>query len=159
MLICVIMISSCKGKTASYACSTIYGKITKINDTKITLVLLDTTNQTQGPMNPNGEEPPTKPDGDTTNPSGEETPPTPPDGDFNPGENRGEMNNFTESSITITIDLAGVSITKNNETINLDEIKENDIIQIVFDESSNPKLVSLMTNNPGDKPEQEVPLN
>ena len=159
IMICVIMISSCKDKSTSYACSTIYGKITKIDDTKITLVLLDTSNNQKGPMNPSGEEPPSKPDGDTTNPSGEETPPTPPDGNFNRGGNNGQMNNFTETKVTIIVDFAGASITRNNEIINLDEIKENDIIQIVFDESSNPTLVSLMTNNFGEKPEQEVQSN
>ena len=98
-------------------------------------------------------------DGDTTNPSGEETPPTPPDGNFNHGDNNGQMNNVTETKVTITVDFAGASITRNNETTNLDEIKENDIIHIVFDESSNPKLVSIITNNFGEKPEQEVQYN
>ena len=56
-------------------------------------------------------------DGDTTNPSGEETPPTPPDESYNHGDNNGQMNNFTETKVTITVDFAGASITRNNETV------------------------------------------
>lgn len=47
----------------------------------------------------------------------------------------GGMQNFTAGDTTITVDLSDATITKDNNTITVDDLSEGDILQVTFDEN------------------------
>ena len=98
-----------------------------------------------GSQNQNGanQAPPEKPEGEM--PQGEMPQGEAPDGngpESQSGDNQtspemteGGMQNFTAGDTTITVDLSGAAITKDNNTITADELSEGDILQVTFDEN------------------------
>lgn len=112
----------------NYASSTVYGQITGINGTKITMLLGDfSDNNMNNPQMPN--------DGITGNMPGEM-----------PNENimEGMKNNFAVGTVKLTIDVSSAQIQSVDGTIDL---KVQDIIKVVFDADENPKTIELMNNN------------
>ena len=101
--------------------------------------------------------PPEKPEGEVLNENGSQnqsgdnqTPPEKPEGeapdgngpDSQSGDDQippemlgGEMQNFTAGDTTITVDLSEATITKDNNTITVDDLREGDILQVTFDEN------------------------
>ena len=77
--------------------------------------------------------PPEKPEGEAPDGSGPQSQSgdnqTPPE---MPG---GGMQNFTAGDTTITVDLSEATITKDNNTITVDDLSEGDILQVTFDEN------------------------
>lgn len=118
-------------------------------------------NQTP-PEKPEGEAPDSNaPQGEASNGNGSEsqsrdnqTPPEKPEGEMPQGEApdgngpqnqsgdnqtppekpEGGMLNFTAGDTTITVDLSDAAITKDNNTITVDDLREGDILQVTFSE-------------------------
>lgn len=103
-----------------------------------------------GPQNQNGDNqtPPEKPDGETSDgnkpdgnaPQGEASngngPQSQSGDNQTPPEMPGSgMQNFTAGDTTITVDLSDATITKDNNTITVDDLSEGDILQVTFDEN------------------------
>ena len=87
-----------------------------------------------------GQEPPAKPDGDSSQqPTG--TPPEKPDGDSDQqGDTPPEMpdgssqqGGFTESGETVTVDISKATVTKNGESASASDLAAGDVVQVTFD--------------------------
>ncbi len=57
----------------------------------------------------------------------------------------GGMQNFTAGDTTITVDLSDAMITKDNNTITVDDLSEGDILQVTFDENGVVKEASTIS--------------
>ena len=104
-------------------------------------------NEPEGQSGDN-QTPPEKPEGETSDgnkPDGNVPQGEAPDGNEpqnQSGDNQtppempgGGMQSFTAGDTTITVDLSGAAITKDNNTITIDDLSEDDILQVTFDEN------------------------
>ena len=100
-------VDSALSSYTAYAGTTVVGQITAIDDTGVTLQLGELS--VPNDSNQNHQTPPEKPEGG--------------------------MQNFTAGDTTITVDLSEATITKDNNTITVDDPSEGDILQVTFDEN------------------------
>lgn len=100
-------VDSALSSNTAYAGTTVVGQITAIDDTGVTLQLGELS--VPNDSNQNHQTPPEKPEGG--------------------------MQNFTAGDTTITVDLSEATITKDNNTITVDDPSEGDILQVTFDEN------------------------
>lgn len=104
-------------------------------------------NEPEGQSGDN-QTPPEKPEGETSDgnkPDGNVPQGEAPDGNEpqnQSGDNQtppempeGGMQSFTAGDTTITVDLSDATITKDNNTITIDDLSEDDILQVTFDEN------------------------
>ena len=117
--------------------STLTGQITAINGNEITLQL-GTLEESSQPGTP-----PDKPEGDAGTPADSSTSPEKPDDSSNalqgqPGDSSGSSNapggmpgsSFTAGTETVTLDFTGVELTKNGETVSLEDLAVEDILTV-----------------------------
>lgn len=154
-------VDSALTSNTAYAGTTVVGQITAIDDTGVTLQLGElSVPDGNGPQNQSGDNqtPPEKPEGEAPDGNGpdsqsgedSQTPPEKPEGEApngngsksQSGDNQtppempgGGMQNFTAGDTTITVDLSEATITKDNNTITVDDLSEGDILQVTFDEN------------------------
>ncbi len=113
-----------------------------------------------GPENQSGDNqtPPEKPDGETSDgnkpdgnapqgeaPSGNGSESQSGDSQTPPEMPGGGMQSFTAGDTTITVDLSDAAITKDNNTITVEDLSEGDILQITFDENGVVTEVSTVS--------------
>ena len=116
-------VNSALASNIAYAGTTVVGQITAINDTGVTLRLGELS--VPNDNNQNHQTPPDQ--NDSQNQSGDNQAP--------PEKPEGEMQNFIVGDTTITVDLSEATITKDNNTITVDDLSEGDILQVTFDEN------------------------
>lgn len=159
----ILMLCSCTGSTEK---KTVTGKVTKIDGTKITLLLGEITKATGDaqtpPEKPDGESgneqgtPPEKPDGESGNEQG--TPPEKSDGDSGnaqgtpPEKPDGEsgFKTFTAGSESVTFEFKNASITsENSEEAELSDITVGTVLTVETDGKStaiSAEVISIMTS-------------
>ena len=147
-----LSLAACGSKTSDYSGQTITGEITDIDGTAVTMQLGELS---EGGMlshdvsdsSDSGQTPPDKPDGETQsgNSSSEDhassdssqppakpdsQPPEKPDGEASSGSAPGGMggSSFTAGEESVTLDFADAEITKNDESIELSDLAEGDIL-------------------------------
>lgn len=152
-----LSLAACGSKTSDYSGQTITGEITDINGTAVTMQLgelseggmpshdvSDSSDSGQTPPDkPDGEaqsgsssqdhassdssQPPAKPDSQSGD-SGSQ-PPEKPDGEAPSGTPGGMgSSSFTAGEESVTLDFANAEITKNDESIELSDLTEGDIL-------------------------------
>ena len=127
-----------------YAGTTVVGQITAIDGSNVTLQLGELTEPDMGEQKPDGETPPEKPEGEEgQDTSDDQTPPEMPDGEAP----EGGMSNFTAGDTSITVDLTDTTITKNDDAIGVEDLSEDDLLQITFDEDGVAKEASVVTQS------------
>lgn len=101
------------------------------------------------PQNSDGNQPPEKPDdansdttsdGSTSQNTDGNQPPEMPD-----GEAGGSSQTFTAGDDSTTVDLSDAEITENSETITIDDLEKNDVLEITFDSNGNATSVTVVT--------------
>ena len=129
----ILMLCSCTGSTEK---KTVTGKVTKIDGTKITLLLGEIAEATG-----DAQTPPEKPDGESGNAQG--TPPEKPDGE-------GGFKTFTAGSESVTFEFKNASITsENSEEAELSDITVGTVLTVETDGKStaiSAEVISLMTS-------------
>lgn len=128
-----LSLAACGGKTSDYSGQTITGEITDIDGTAVTMQLGELS---EGGMpshdvsdsSDSGQTPPAKPDSQSGD-SGSQ-PPEEPDGEAPSGSAPGGMggSSFTAGEESVTLDFANAEITKNDESIELSDLAEGDIL-------------------------------
>ena len=127
-----------------YAGTTVVGQITAIDGSNVTLQLGELTEPDMGEQKPDGETPPEKPEGEEgQDASDNQTPPEMPDGEAP----EGGMSNFTAGDTSITVDLTDTTITKNDDAIGVEDLSEDDLLQITFDEDGVATEASVVTQS------------
>ncbi len=99
-------------------------------------------------QNGDSQTPPEKPDGEA--PQGEASNGNGPqsqsgDNQTPPEMPGGGMQSFTAGDTTITVDLSDAAITKDNNTITVEDLSEGDILQVTFDENGVVKEASTIS--------------
>lgn len=169
----VLSLSACGQRVPDYALGTVWGEIAEINGTKVTLTLGEISGDggaSGGDFTPPdmpdgsaGGTPPEKPDGESGGqPGGGETPPDLPGGagDGNApsmpggGDDKGnsEMRQnvgFTAGGITLTVDLDGVEITENRNTVGVSDLAAGKVLCVRFGEDGKPKSAEVITAGQG----------
>lgn len=129
----ILMLCSCTGSTEK---KTVTGKVTKIDGTKITLLLGEIAEATG-----DAQTPPEKPDGESGNAQG--TPPEKPDGESG-------FKTFTAGSESVTFEFKNASITsENSEEAELSDITVGTVLTVETDGKStaiSAEVISLMTS-------------
>ena len=144
-----LSLAACGSKTSDYSGQTITGEITDIDGTAVTMQLGELS---EGGMpshdvsdsSDSGQTPPDKPDGETQSgnsssqdhaSSDSSQPPAKPDsqsgdGEAPSGSAPGGMggSSFTAGEESVTLDFADAEITKNDESIELSDLAEGDIL-------------------------------
>lgn len=136
----VLTLAACGAKrNTEYAGQTVTGKVTAIDGTSVTLALGESSGS-GAPSGGDGQQPPAKPDGDSSQqPTG--TPPEKPDGDSDqqggtPPEmpdGSSQQGGFTESGETVTVDISKATVTKNGESASASDLAAGDVVQVTFD--------------------------
>ena len=113
----------------------------------------DTTSDDSTAQNSDGNQPPAKPedanrdttsDGSASQNSDNNQPPEMPD-----GEAGGSSQTFTAGDDTATVDLSDAEITEDSETITIDDLEKNDVLEITFDSNGNATSVTVVTLSSG----------
>ena len=155
--------------------SIVTGQITELSGTSVTLQL-GALNQGEQPSDGNApsdkdskasdenQTPPEKPDGDkstppegdnSTSPKGNDS--TPPEGN-DPSEDQkpdsrpdGQPggSTFTAGDETLTIDLSGVTLSKNGDELTTDSLAVGDLLTVTLDKDNNPLYAEVVTNQGG----------
>ena len=165
----ILTFASCKNGESDRSNTTVTGKVTAIDGTKITLALGEVSkeqNQDGAPTPPDGQ----TPDGQTPGgqaPSGDQngTPPAKPDeqsgdsanGNAQPaggqppemGEDGGNEVSFTESGETLTVDVKDAEITENGQTVSADELEEGDILTVTYGDKNSIESIEIYTVSKG----------
>ena len=169
----VLSLSACGQRVPDYALGTVWGEIAEINGTKVTLTLGEISGDggaSGGDFTPPdmpdgsaGGTPPEKPDGESGGqPGGGETPPDLPGGagDGNApsmpggGDDKGNSGmrqnvGFTAGGITLTVDLDGVEITENRNTVGVSDLAAGKVLCVRFGEDGKPKSAEVITAGQG----------
>ena len=154
--------------------TTVTGQITELSGTSVTLQLGELSQGEQPGGAPSSDSsapsedtassdqsqkqtPPEKPDDDTQDSSG--TPPEKPandtssqDGqkpDSKPDGQPGGGSTFTAGDETLTLDLSGVTLTKNGDEITTDSLAVGDLLTVTLDENNSPLYAEVVTNQGG----------
>ena len=152
-----LSLAACGSKTSDCSGQTIIGEITDIDGTAVTMQLGELSaggmpSHDVSDSSDSGQTPPDKPDGETQSgstdsqppemPSGQDSssnnqsgdsdsqPPEKPDGEAPSGSAPGGMggSSFTAGEESVTLDFADAEITKNDESIELSDLAEGDIL-------------------------------
>lgn len=153
-----LSLAACGSKsTTDYSGQTVTGEITDIDGTAVTMQLGELSaggmpSHDVSDSSDSGQTPPDKPDGETQSgstdsqppemPSGQDSssnnqsgdsdsqPPEKPDGEAPSGSAPGGMggSSFTAGEESVTLDFADAEITKNDESIELSDLAEGDIL-------------------------------
>ena len=169
----VLSLSACGQRVPDYALGTVWGEIAEITGTKVTLTLGEISGDGGAlggdftpPDMPDGSAggtPPEKPDGESGGqPGGGETPPDLPGGagDGNApsmpggGDDKGNSGmrqnvGFTAGGITLTVDLDGVEITENRNTVGVSDLAAGKVLCVRFGEDGKPKSAEVITAGQG----------
>lgn len=175
----VFSLAACGTKTdTTYAGQTLTGRVTAIDGTSVTLALGELTENSapsggapsgdsdsqQPPEMPSGDSessqptgtPPEKPDGGSSDESGQQPPEKPEDiGSQSDGSTPPEMpdsmtgSSFTESGETLTADIAKASITKDGESVSASDVAVDDILTVTFDSKGVVSTVEVVTLTSG----------
>ncbi len=166
-----------------YASSSVVGKITEINGSKVALQLGELSETEMGNMDdsdkqemgqnpseendgqkpndegmnndPNGLNQPEKPDGQQPGESMDQQP-------FMDDKNGGSFINFTENEGNLIVDLSDVTIVNDLELEEVDDLSVDDIIKVFFDSKGAIKtviVVSSDSNNDSSKTDQGTSAN
>lgn len=147
----VLSLSACGQRVPDYALGTVWGEIAEINGTKVTLTLGEISGD--GGASGGDFTPPDMPDGIAGG-----TPPEKPDGESGgqPGGgddkgNSGMRQNvgFTAGGITLTVDLDGVEITENRNTVGVSDLAAGKVLCVRFGEDGKPKSAEVITAGQG----------
>ena len=153
-----LSLAACGSKTSDYSGQTITGEITDIDGTAVTMQLGELSaggmpSHDVSDSSDSGQTPPDKLDGETQSgstdsqppemPSGQDSssnsqsgdsgsqPPEKPDGEAPSGSAPGGMgSSFTAGEESVTLDFANAEITKNDESIELSDLAEGDILTV-----------------------------
>ena len=176
----VFSLAACGTKTdTTYAGQTLTGRVTAIDGTSVTLALGELTENSapsggapsgdsdsqQPPEMPSGDSessqptgtPPEKPDGGSSDESGQQPPEKPEDiGSQSDGSTPPEMpdsmtggSSFTESGETLTADISKASITKDGESVSASDVAVDDILTVTFDSKGVVSTVEIVTLTSG----------
>ena len=176
----VFSLAACGTKTdTTYAGQTLTGRVTAIDGTSVTLALGELTENSapsggapsgdsdsqQPPEMPSGDSessqptgtPPEKPDGGSSDESGQQQPEKPEEGGSqSDGSTPPEMpdsmtggSSFTESGETLTADIAKASITKDGESVSASDVAVGDILTVTFDSKGVVSTVEIVTLTSG----------
>ena len=175
----VFSLAACGTKTdTTYAGQTLTGRVTAIDGTSVTLALGELTEDAapsggapsgdsdsqQPPEMPSGDSessqptgtPPEKPDGGSSDESGQQPPEKPEDiGSQSDGSTPPEMpdsmtgSSFTESGETLTADIAKASITKDGGSVSASDVAADDILTVTFDSKGVVSTVEVVTLTSG----------
>ena len=176
MLALVFSLAACGSSTSA---DSIYGKVTAIDGSTVTVQLGEMSEQGGAPSGQapsDGQQPPEMPSGEAPSsqtPSGGQQPPEKPDGDAsgsdtsgNGGQQPPEMpsseapngqapssqapgGGFTAGEETASYDLTEAVITKDGSEAAISDIQEGDILRITLDKSGNATAVTIVTMNGG----------
>ncbi len=146
ILALVFSLAACGSSTSA---DSLYGKVTAIDGSTVTVQLGEMSEQggaPEGQAPSDNQQPPEKPDGDTsgsdTASNGDQQPPEMPSGEAPSG-------GFTAGEETASYDLSHATITKNDSEVSLSDIQEGDILQITLDKSGSATAVTIVTMNGG----------
>ena len=175
----VFSLAACGTKTdTTYAGQTLTGRVTAIDGTSVTLALGELTEDAapsggapsgdndsqQPPEMPSGDSessqptgtPPEKPDGGSSDESGQQPPEKPEEGGSqSDGSTPPEMpdsmtgSSFTESGETLTADISKASITKDGESVSASDVAVGDILTVTFDSKGVVSTVEIVTLTSG----------
>ena len=176
----VFSLAACGTKTdTTYAGQTLTGRVTAIDGTSVTLALGELTENSapsggapsgdsdsqQPPEMPSGDSessqpsgtPPEKPDGGSSDESGQQPPEKPEEGGSqSDGSTPPEMpdsmtggSSFTESGETLTADISKASITKDGESVSASDVAVDDILTVTFDSKGVVSTVEVVTLTSG----------
>ena len=175
----VFSLAACGTKTdTTYAGQTLTGRVTAIDGTSVTLALGELTEDAapsggalsgdsdnqQPPEMPSGDSessqptgtPPEKPDGGSSDESGQQPPEKPEEGGSqSDGSTPPEMpdsmtgSSFTESGETLTADIAKASITKDGGSVSASDVAVDDILTVTFDSKGVVSTVEIVTLTSG----------
>ena len=176
----VFSLAACGTKTdTTYAGQTLTGRVTAIDGTSVTLALGELTENSapsggapsgdsdsqQPPEMPSGDSessqptgtPPEKPDGGSSDESGQQQPEKPEEGGSqSDGSTPPEMpdsmtggSSFTESGETLTADIAKASITKDGGSVSASDVAADDILTVTFDSKGVVSTVEVVTLTSG----------
>lgn len=172
-----LSLAACGSGSSSDDSSTsiVTGQITELSGTSVTLQLGE-LKQGEQPSDGNApsdkdskasdenQTPPEKPDGDnstppegdnSTSPKGNDS--TPPEGN-DPSEDQkpdsrpdGQPggSTFTAGDETLTIDLSGVTLSKNGDELTTDSLAVGDLLTVTLDKDNNPLYAEVVTNQGG----------
>ena len=175
MLALVFSLAACGSSTSA---DSIYGKVTAIDGSTVTVQLGEMSEQGGAPSGQapsDGQQPPEMPSGEAPSsqtPSGGQQPPEKPDGDASgsdvasDGQQPPEMpsseapngqapssqapgGGFTAGEETASYDLTEAVITKDGSEAAISDIQEGDILRITLDKSGNATAVTIVTMNGG----------
>ena len=175
MLALVFSLAACGSSTSA---DSIYGKVTAIDGSTVTVQLGEMSEQGGAPSGQapsDGQQPPEMPSGEAPSsqtPSGGQQPPEKPDGDASgsdvasDGQQPPEMpsseapngqapssqapgGGFTAGEETANYDLTEAVITKDGSEAAISDIQEGDILRITLDKSGNATAVTIVTMNGG----------
>jgi hypothetical protein len=161
------------GNDTSSTNTTVTGQITELSGTSVTLQLGELSQGEQPGSAPASDSsapaedtassdqsqkqtPPEKPDSDTQDSS--ETPPEKPadDTDSQDGQKPDDKpdgqpggSTFTAGDETLTIDLSGVTLTKNGDEITTDSLAVGDLLTVTLDGNNSPLYAEVVTNQGG----------
>ena len=128
-----LSLAACGSKsTTDYSGQTVTGEITDIDGTAVTMQLGELSaggmpSHDVSDSSDSGQTPPDKPDGETQSGSTDSQPPEMPSGSA-PGGMGGSS--FTAGEESVTLDFANAEITKNDESIELSDLAEGDILTV-----------------------------
>ena len=127
-----LSLAACGSKTSDCSDQTITGEITDIDGTAVTMQLGELSaggmpSHDVSGSSDSGQTPPDKPDGETQSGSTDSQPPEMPSGSA-PGGMGGSS--FTAGEESVTLDFANAEITKNDESIELSDLAEGDILTV-----------------------------
>lgn len=163
----VFSLAACGTKTdTTYAGQTLTGRVTAIDGTSVTLALGELTeNSAPSGGAPSGDSessqpsgtPPEKPDGGSSDESGQQPPEKPEEGGSqSDGSTPPEMpdsmtggSSFTESGETLTADISKASITKDGESVSASDVAVDDILTVTFDSKGVVSTVEVVTLTSG----------
>ncbi len=177
----VFSLAACGTKTdTTYAGQTLTGRVTAIDGTSVTLALGELTENSapsggapsgdsdsqQPPEMPSGDSessqpsgtPPEKPDGGSSDESGQQPPEKPEEGGSQsdgstppemPDSMTGGSSSFTESGETLTADISKASITKDGESVSASDVAVDDILTVTFDSKGVVSTVEVVTLTSG----------
>lgn len=113
----------------------------------------DTTSDGSTSQNSDNNQPPAKPDDANSDTTSDDSTSQNSDGNQPPempsGEAGGSSQTFTAGDDTTTVDLSDAEITEDSETITIDDLEKNDVLEITFDSNGNATSVTVVTLSSG----------
>lgn len=139
----VLSLSACGQRVPDYALGTVWGEIAEINGTKVTLTLGEISGD--GGASGGDFTPPDLPGG-----AGDGNAPSMPGGGDDKGNSGMRQNvGFTAGGITLTVDLDGVEITENRNTVGVSDLAAGKVLCVRFGEDGKPKSAEVITAGQG----------